>query len=395
MTPNRNVIVAILIEYSNLYSIPSKRTTIGGSDPEKFVPNLNIGFNCESILEQAYLNVNYPNILTSGRLETFSNNELRLSNTKETSIWKLDLEGNLKWNIELQAKPVSNIFEWTFTCSEDLQFYLQPVKYTPWEISVGAHRPEHIKGSYAVYINKQGHYLTYKGETLINYKQGKILHIPRPLCYDKLGTEIWGELFIEKLTPTSGIIRITVPQSFLDTSTYPVTIDPTFGYTTVPGTEAGFSNCYGNIGNSHTASTGDEITKYTVYGYYITQGSGSVDATVYTISGGAFGSRLAAGTTITLPAAPAWTDSGVVSQVMSNGVEYGPAIGDEVNTMKFFYDAAPAGSMGYDSSTVTLPATWTETGPYAFLLGLYATYTAGAGGLSIPVAMHHYTKNLD
>jgi len=365
---------------NGLYQIEGTPARIGGKDPTKFAPNFNVPFFCESIDEKFFFNFNRTSILTAGRSEQFSNGEIRLTTGIETDIFKLTDDGNLKWNIELASKPASNVFEWEFTCNENVEFYYQPIDYSAWEQSVGAYRPDHIKGSYAVYCNKSGHYLDEQSKTIVNYHAGKLGHINRPLIIDSAGPTEWGELYIEKTSPTTGILRITVTRQFLNQATYPVTIDPEFGYHpgSPPGTSGGFANCYGNIGGSHTAVTGDTITSYSFYGRYT--GSGTVKASAYTIVAAALNARLAAGTTISLGAVNNWYTSGAVSQALTNGVTYGLGSGDETGSVTFFYDAAAAGSLAYDSSTASLPATWTETGPYAYLLGLYATYTAGGGG---------------
>ena len=75
--------------------------------------------------------------------------------------------------------------------TEGLVFYYQP-PLTPEEIETGAHQPENVVGSYAVYHATRGN-LHASAEEAARYKTGKAYHIFRPLVKDAAGNETWGD----------------------------------------------------------------------------------------------------------------------------------------------------------------------------------------------------------
>lgn len=147
-----------------------------------------------------------------------------------------ELEDGLEIEIILKEKPVSNVFEYTLR-HKGLDFFYQP-ELTQEEKNNGASRPDNVIGSYAVY-HKTKKNNNVKGK---NYKTGKAFHIYRPKAIDANGIEVWCDLLIEK-----DVLSVTVPQSYLDKASYPVVIDPTFGYDTKGGSSY-------NMGHSTSGS---------------------------------------------------------------------------------------------------------------------------------------------
>jgi hypothetical protein len=121
----------------------------------------------------------------------------------------------------LDAKPDTNIFTYAIGGADEFDFFYQP-ELTPEEIADGAERPENVIGSYAVYHREKAN--SRVGST--NYATGKIFHIYRPKAIDANGAEVWAQLHY-----SDGILSVTVPEDFLEKATYPVVVDPTFGYT--------------------------------------------------------------------------------------------------------------------------------------------------------------------
>lgn len=165
-------------------------------------------------------------------------------------------DGGYEIDTILKEKPASNKIEFSIE-TQGLDFFYQP-ELTQKEKDEGNVRAENVVGSYAVYYkdNKSGDYSQIGGK---NYGAGKAFHIYRPKIKDASGKEIWGELKIDEQNKK---LIVTVPHDFLGKASYPITVDPTFGYM-----RAGASNA--NTGSIIRCSTfageygtGESITLY-------------------------------------------------------------------------------------------------------------------------------------
>jgi len=140
-------------------------------------------------------------------------------------------EGGFELETILYEKPDSNILEYTIE-SKELDFFYQP-PLTQEEIDEGCFAPENVIGSYAVYHKtKKDNYSRIGGK---NYKTGKIAHIYRPYAIDSENKRVWCELNIDEKRFGRGqqlVLTISIPQDFLNTAIYPITVDPIFGYDT-------------------------------------------------------------------------------------------------------------------------------------------------------------------
>src|SRR3990167_7285944 len=137
-------------------------------------------------------------------------------------------DGGLELEILLKEKPDTNKFVFQIDGAENLDFFYQP-PLTQADTDEISYRPDNVVGSYAVYHKtKRDHR---KGST--NYAVGKFAHIYRPKAIDANGVGVWAELNYE-----SGTLSVIVPQSFLDGAVYPVKVDPTFGYTSIGGSNS-------------------------------------------------------------------------------------------------------------------------------------------------------------
>jgi hypothetical protein len=135
--------------------------------------------------------------------------------------------GGVEFDTILRKKPETNKIVFPIE-TRGLKFYYQP-PLTQEEKEAGDFRPENVVGSYAVY---------HESKTRGKYRTGKAFHIYRPKIYDAEGNEIWGELNIDE---KAGTLTITIDQDWLDKAAYPVTVDPTFGYTTAGGSKNGLT----------------------------------------------------------------------------------------------------------------------------------------------------------
>ena len=153
----------------------------------------------------------------------------------------------LDWSIEIPSRPLANQLRFSII-TRGLSFHYQPhvVQYLPHETDPQP-RPEHIKGSYAVYHAqmKTGgvraldcprdvfnnlndpFWNTPRGQEMIaagrggSYKTGKAFNIYRPKAVDALGAEIWADIDINEV---SGFLTIDIDNQWLNDATYPVMV---------------------------------------------------------------------------------------------------------------------------------------------------------------------------
>lgn len=159
--------------------------------------------------------------------------------------------GDLEWSMKLTDKLPINVFSMPIQ-SENLKFYYQPPLFQEYGFSepfsnstffVNAthvmrlvngiwvnevYRPENVVGSYAVYHATKTPWHKSREEAE-KYRAGKAFHIYRPKLIDAEGKTAWADLNIDE---KRGVLTITLPQEFLDKASFPVVVDPTFGYET-------------------------------------------------------------------------------------------------------------------------------------------------------------------
>jgi hypothetical protein len=118
------------------------------------------------------------------------------------------------------------------------------------------HRPENVVGSYAVYYKdrKSGDFSKMGGK---NYKTGKAFQIYRPKVTDAKNNSTWGTLDIDTKTNT---LTIAVDQNWLNNAAYPVTVDPTFGYTTAGGSATSANSWIYTGGDTWTGAAGGGVS---------------------------------------------------------------------------------------------------------------------------------------
>lgn len=288
-------------------------------------------------------------------------------------------DGGYEINIVLGAKPSSNIFNFSINGAQNLDFFYQP-PLTAREIKEGASRPDNVIGSYAVYYkNHQGHIEGQK-----NYATGKAYHIFRPLVTDARGITTWANLLYK-----GGILSVTVPQTFLNNAAYPVTIDPTFGYTTLGGSKqliASGSTINVRRGNGWSIPEGGTLSKITV-GMIMSSGSasGNVSSFVNIENTGTGSNSQVAATEVSqsVTTSSAFFDFTAASQYMATGPYILNVVGDGASFptgLNVVYDTASIKNVYFEnfgSYVASKESPWTNT---ASALGttfsIYATYSA-------------------
>lgn len=304
--------------------------------------------------------------------------------------------GGMEINIVLNSEPTSNIFNFSIEGADNLNFFHQaplwqeaglksPTKDCTDTDCITAdgtqHRPDNVVDSYAVYYKDHANHI--EGQT--NYATGKAYHIFRPLITDSKGLTAWANL-----SYSNGVLSLIIPQTFLANATYPVNIDPTFGYTTGGGTATGKISSSASIGSLNAPSTaisGAIITKFSVYAAETTGGFSSDFLTVaYSIVSTLPNTKLGAAVKLAgcvNSTSPAWADTIVTNMALTGGTTYDVAVGvfDQNNIggcntgggVNLYFDST-SGTQRSANSDGTLPTTWTDAGTSAAQYSMYATY---------------------
>lgn len=291
-------------------------------------------------------------------------------------------DGGFKIDILLNEKPDTNRFCYLIEGAEQYDFFYQP-PLTAEEIEQGAERPEEIVGSYAVYHKELKNHVAGRE----NYATGKVMHIPRPQVWelnDEENTKEWAELSYE-----DGELCVTARQEFLDEATYPVRIDPTFGYTSVGASQAtafeGYTDNEYIAGTAFTLSEDAAVESISVGTWltdminpggsiFLEDGNGANSHTL--IAGPASGARTGDFTTHVLSAE--LTAGNYILAMTQDDFSGGSSVEssyrfDSTGSNRWYYQ------VGYYNGNV--PSTWSraESGT-GRNFSIYVTYTSGGGG---------------
>ena len=202
------------------------RVELGDTEAAEFIPNLKI-----SRWDEVSFKIkpkDLDKIASADKTVNFNGDKIELITPKidykmyELPISEENPEGAFEYEIDLKEKPVANVVELDIE-TQGLDFFYQPA-LTQEEIDSGNVMPENVIGSYAVYTSEEKINWDYGKK----YKAGKVGHIYRPKIIDANGEWVWADMKIE-----NALLTITIPQKFLDNGIYPITVDPTIGYTSV------------------------------------------------------------------------------------------------------------------------------------------------------------------
>lgn len=161
-----------------------------------------------------------------------------------------------KDGIELEVifaeKPASNLVPFTGNVPKNVRAFVQTAIDPMEQLSTGSRRQPDVAGSLAIYHQDKKHN---------DYKTGKVAHIYRPVAHDASGLSVFCD-FAELDGLDDGAeydlaqgLTVRVPQAFLDVAVFPVTVDPTVGYSTAGASSTSIQNTI--IGTAVTpASTG-------------------------------------------------------------------------------------------------------------------------------------------
>lgn len=306
-------------------------------------------------------------------------------------------DGGMEINVVLNSKPASNKFNFSIDGAENLDFFYQASLWqeaglkaptaactdTQCGVSItGTSTPlvvrdENVVGSYSVYYKNHKNHIA--GKT--NYGTGKAFQIYRPKVTDNNGNSVWADL-----SYSSGILIVTVPQSFLNTAAYPVKIDPTFGYTTAGATQTNANTIIrGSLFGIFTAVGGEVVTNIQAYERCNNSANGyAAETAIYSISAGLPATRvgtshamqniaMAVQTLISVASTP-------TSDTLTGGTTYGVAFSQNgsvsCNANAVLYSDTTSGTQSStNSATGALPSSWSSASTNSVQYSVFATYT--------------------
>lgn len=169
----------------------------------------------------------------------------------------LDEEGAFEHEVILNTKPASNLIQWSIN-TKDFAFLHQGA-LTQAEIDAGAERPDKYVDCIIAYHATKSNYVV--GQK--NYKTGQAFIIERIKLTDANNATAWATQDIDYAT---GVWTATLPQAFLDSAVYPVTVDPTFGQTSVGSTAGAIT---GNSAIAMSGTTGSNAGRVLTIQAYI------------------------------------------------------------------------------------------------------------------------------
>ena len=329
------------------------------------------------------LSTNKPNTIINEEAKKVTQNYGNIS----FDIYQID-NSSMEYMIILNSKPKGDTIYLDLKGDENFDFYYQHALDSEMNNDScnatdcqGTHRPENVVGSYAVY---------HKTNKNNEYKTGKAFHIYRPKIFDANNKSIWGYLHYDK---EKHQLRVTIPQEFLDKATYPIKVDPTFGYTSIGATADSISGgMYGSKFSSiSSAGTSDKLSVYLKE----TDGiDGSVDCAQYGDDGSYdknTGSETIPGST-----SAQWWDFEFESTkpTFSNGDDLWFFVGEDGSGEVEVYRDSTGGTSRSNYYLTPWRSDVTDfTGTDTNKWSIYLTYTSSGGGNNAPNATVNAPSN--
>lgn len=335
-------------------------TIVGGKSSVHFLPNMNISFH----EDEFFINLNRKDKKVSSDLCSYEKDKTKLHG-KDTDVFYIDDQGRFKWDIDFDTKPESNVFDFDLKYSDGIEFWYQDF-LTPEEIKRGVIRSEEVTGSYAVYCNKIHN----------NYKTGKLCHIYRPLCIDAEGNKSYALLKIEKNTLT-----ITIDQDYMDKAVYPMTLDPTFGYTSQGASSEPANPSYSWATRFNCPESGI-ATSISAYVTALSWQRFKFALYEYTPSN----QHLLSGTVDSSEASSGWTELSLATEQAVTAREYALALQGNNAGVLFYTDTIGASSQQQGYVYHEYADGWADPATFSFnntnRFSIFCTYESGSGEVS-------------
>ena len=335
-------------------------TRVGGKEAGKFYPEIGIDkWNAASVIDM--------------RLEESLAGSSHVIDGTVDKFIKTDLECHLyayldgyEFAVLFKKRPPKDYLQFSISTKLCTLWY-QP-ELTPSEKNSGIIRPDDIINSIAIYSPFKHN----------EYQTGKVAHIKRGKAIDFNGVEEWCDWTVE----SSSEVRLWIPPAYLNAATYPILIDPTFGYTTAGGTAlTAKKKVWASSGTSGgTAGTGNSIKAYL-------DGSGGARSIcgLYSDSSGPSALVSNSQTGTQTPTSAAWyTHTFGTAPTIGASTTYWAAIGGEnIGSINCYYDSAADAYLhnNYDAVASGMSSTYSKDTYYGSrIISIYCDYTESGGG---------------
>ena len=274
-------------------------------------------------------------------------------------------QGGLEWEITLDEPPRTNRLVYSCACRGLVLQYQDSL--TIEERALGAHRPDSVIGSWAVYLPARG----------------KVFHVYRPKAWDCTGDTVRCGLAFDTVAQT---VSVTIPEQFLRAAAYPVTVDPHFGDDQVGASSINFYDTYNcahaRAENQHTAGSNEVIDSLAMYFVYA---GDSAAMAVYEVDS----SGLPTGNPIVRTARLGSTTAGQwiivsVNASLTAGVTYTLAVAECMSGgTRIAYDSYTNSCSRCSGGSFCEP--WSEASRRAYLFSAYAVYTTSEPGGAVHI----------
>lgn len=355
---------------------------IGGNDAavgDKFVPNI----NASKWNDECWLNINHSDVVVAQK-EGFVDGEVSLVIGNNTHQYYIDENGKLEYEIIYAARPPYDDEILHLTFSEGMTFWYQP-PLTAQEIADGFKRPENVVGSYVAYHSRKDN----------KYQTGKHSHIYAMTLIDADGKKSKPQMDIVA-GATTGTLTIKMDKAWLDAAKYPVTLDPTLGYTVAGGSSFGNATSKRGTFEETVVDSGGGwvVSEYRFY-------AGTVDAVNKGVKIGLYDANQTTGSPLNEAlleqveddiqgTGTAVEDQNVFTSgtnpVLGESVKYVICwIGEDADNDLLFDSGNPGGFSGFTLSGTTysgeMADPWvTAAGATGTIFSLWAVYAAPAAG---------------
>jgi hypothetical protein len=300
---------------------------------------------------------------------------------KSGALWKQEVfareDGCLEWLAVLDHAPSSCSLSFPIL-TQNLVFYFQD-SLSDSEKSSGAERADSVLYSWAVYRSAA----TGDRRHVPSYGTGKAFHIYRPRVWDSSGDSCWADLRVDTL---GNILTIVLDPAYLKRAIYPVTIDPTFGFSAGGASSTALSTveAWGNKNSQYFFTSDGSEHVDSLYAYLKSYAAGTyyADLAVYTVESGNPSLRAGSAVTVSGSGSTVARRGVAVDESLTDGSVYTLCVGNPINGARVQYDSGISGQNSRQTSSTELGASWNHTVDGTMLLSIYAVYSQGVSGVT-------------